>query len=331
MEQSSVLKLFISGQGGGSYLHPMHKSFKKQENGSTSNPGNGFIKYRFYNLPPVRSIRLGKAVSKSIDLTGGADFSGTNIRLWSYSNLKRQQWSFELDQIKLSKNMTKCLDLTSNNTSNGANIQLWDCNGDGAGAQDWIYDGINRSIRLKKNLTKCIDLSAGNTSNGTNIQLWDCVGKKNQQWQLTELTNPLPKNPKNKQIIRLAKDQNKCIDLSSGNTSNGTNIQLWNCGTTNTNQQWLFDSDQIKLNKDQSKCLDVTDGILTASNGMNIQLLDCIGTDAQKWIYDGVTNAIRLKKHPNYCIDLSHGTTSNGSNIQLWKCGQYQYESTMDY
>ena len=310
-----------AGGGGGSFLSSKYKKYdqKISRNGHTSNAKNGCVNYQLINPPPVQSIRLAKDVNKSIDLTDGKTYNGTNIRLWNFIAIKRQQWSFVNERIKLSKDLNKCLDISTSNTSIGTNIQLWDCND--SDGQYWIYDGINRSIRLKKNLTKCIDLSAGITSDGSNIQLWDCVGNDNQKWKPTGLAYPAPENPESKQTIRLANDQDKCIDLSSGNTSNGANIQLWNCGSTNTNQQWIFINNQIKLNQDQRKCLGLPPGIFTAGNGMNIQLWDCNDTDAQKWIYDGITNVIRLKKHPNYCIDLSHGNTSNGSNIQLWKCG----------
>ena len=120
--------------------------------------------------------------------------------------------------------------------------------------------------------------------------------------------------------IWLAKDQAKCIDVTGGNTADGTNIELWDCNGGGA-QDWVYEDLQIKLAKSMNKCLDLKSS--NTSNGTNIQLWSCNGTSNQKWIYDGAIKAFRSGLDFNKCLDLGNGQTTNGNNIQLWDCGQY--------
>lgn len=72
-------------------------------------------------------------------------------------------------------------------------------------------------------------------------------------------------------------------------------------------------------------CVDVKDAVVF--NGANIQANNCNGSDSQQWYVrasgnDGHTRGTQLvsKLDNTYCIDLAAGNTSNGNNIQLWRC-----------
>lgn len=117
--------------------------------------------------------------------------------------------------------------------------------------------------------------------------------------------------------IKLAADQTKCIDDYRGETSKGTNIQLYNCHGLEP-QQWLIDGSAFRFVKDMNKCIDLTQS--NTANGTNIQLWDCNGTDAQNWIYDMDAKVIRSSIHFDKCLDLTQSNTANGTNIQLYDC-----------
>lgn len=117
--------------------------------------------------------------------------------------------------------------------------------------------------------------------------------------------------------VHLAKTQTKCFDVQSGNTANGTNIQLYTCNES-TSQAWYLEGNALHLVKDYNKCLDL--GNSNTANGSNIQLFTCNGTNAQKWIYDGLTKNIRSGINGDKCIDLVNAITTDGNNIQLWDC-----------
>ncbi|MCA1991362.1 MAG: ricin-type beta-trefoil lectin domain protein [Coleofasciculus sp. S288] len=112
---------------------------------------------------------------------------------------------------------------------------------------------------------------------------------------------------------------NRCLDVSGGNTTSGTQIQMWDCNGTAA-QQWSF-TDGV-LRGIGGKCLDVSGG--NTANGTKIQLWDCNGTTAQKWSFvkDSVFLGIGDK-----CLDVSGGNTANGTKVQLWYCNNTAAQS----
>jgi beta-glucanase (GH16 family) len=63
-----------------------------------------------------------------------------------------------------------------------------------------------------------------------------------------------------------------------------------------------------------NKCIDVPGG--TPTDGSQLQLWDCNGTDAQRWSFPGDGTVRALGK----CMDVASGSTANGANIQLFTC-----------
>ena len=52
------------------------------------------------------------------------------------------------------------------------------------------------------------------------------------------------------------------------------------------------------------------------TDGSQLQLWDCNGTDAQRWTFPGDGTVRALGK----CMDVAGGSTANGANIQLVTC-----------
>ncbi|MBD2180176.1 ricin-type beta-trefoil lectin domain protein [Aerosakkonema funiforme] len=111
----------------------------------------------------------------------------------------------------------------------------------------------------------------------------------------------------------------KCLDVSGGSTTSGTQIQIWDCNGTAA-QKWSF-TDGV-LRGIGGKCLDVS-GANTA-NGTKIQIWDCNGTPAQKWTFvkDSVFRGIGGK-----CLDVNGGNTTSGTKVQLWDCNNSAAQS----
>lgn len=106
----------------------------------------------------------------------------------------------------------------------------------------------------------------------------------------------------------------RCLDVTNGDFANGTHPQLWDCSSSNTNQQWQLVNGQLQTS--QNKCLDVVDG--RNENGASVQLWDCVaGSANQGWQIDGVA-----LKHTgtNFCLDVKDGAFDNGGQLQLWDC-----------
>ncbi|MFF4876118.1 MULTISPECIES: ThuA domain-containing protein [unclassified Micromonospora] len=105
----------------------------------------------------------------------------------------------------------------------------------------------------------------------------------------------------------------KCLDVRSGGTADGTQIQIYTCNGS-TAQTWTVTPNSTV--KALGKCLDVS-GSGTA-DGTKIQLWTCNGTGAQNWAAqaDGsLRNASSAK-----CLDVSGNNSADSTIVHLWTC-----------
>ena len=71
----------------------------------------------------------------------------------------------------------------------------------------------------------------------------------------------------------------RCLDVPSASTTNGVQVQLWDCGA-GANQEWNYTSDK-RLTVYGSKCLDAYGNGTTA--GTEVVIWDCNGQTNQQW------------------------------------------------
>lgn len=87
----------------------------------------------------------------------------------------------------------------------------------------------------------------------------------------------------------------------------------WDINDTDWNDNSLKESKASQL-KIQNKCLDLTNGLTI--DGTLLQIWDCNGTNAQKFIYNNKTHQIKSVLDTNKCIDSGR---SDGK-IHIWSC-----------
>ncbi|MFF0234299.1 ThuA domain-containing protein [Micromonospora sp. NPDC005254] len=105
----------------------------------------------------------------------------------------------------------------------------------------------------------------------------------------------------------------KCLDVRSGATADGTQIQIYTCNGS-TAQTWTVTPNSTI--KALGKCLDVS-GSGTA-DGTKIQLWTCNGTGAQNWAAqsDGSLRNTASGK----CLDVSGNNSADSTIVHLWTC-----------
>ncbi|KAG6846536.1 hypothetical protein H0H93_013363, partial [Arthromyces matolae] len=91
---------------------------------------------------------------------------------------------------------------------------------------------------------KCMTPSSN--ADGALVKLQTCTYGTNQQWTFTGGT------------VRIY--GNKCLDVTDGNTADGTNMQIWTCSTNNANQQFFYTRDNRLAWTNHGKCVDLTAG-----------------------------------------------------------------------
>ena len=314
--------------GGGSYLNEMNQGMYMEAGITGGGSQDGYVKYQFNPdtaltspLQQITTIQFALNTGRCIDDYGSQTGNGANIQTYTCTGNPNQQWIFNLGDrtIRSKLDLDKCLDLGSSNTNNGANIQLYTCNG--TSAQKWVYNGLHKTIHSGVNSDKCFDAANGSTypNSNVNIQLWDCQYANNdQKWVIAAATTV--SNASNMKHIVPVLATGFAVHSHTGAES-GSNIQLWTKDNTNMAEQWFFDGLAIKMRDHQNLCIDLSSS--NTSNGNNIQLYNCNGTNAQKWIYDGMTQTIRSVINPDKCMQIEKNSDSvygKRSNVEIWDC-----------
>ncbi|WP_230395082.1 RICIN domain-containing protein [Plantactinospora alkalitolerans] len=106
----------------------------------------------------------------------------------------------------------------------------------------------------------------------------------------------------------------RCIEVPGSTTTNGTQMQLWDCSGS-TNQRWTHTASK-QLTVYGNKCLDANGAGTT--NGTTVIIWDCHGGLNQQWNLNAsgtLTNA-----QSGLCIDANGAASANGTKIILWSC-----------
>jgi len=128
----------------------------------------------------------------------------------------------------------------------------------------------------------------------------------------TPPSSPPPGGQQNVEIV--GSGSGRCVDVPNSSTTNGTQVQLWDC-SGNTNQRWTYTSSK-QLMVYGNKCLDAN-GQGTA-DGTAVIIWDCNGQANQQWNVNsnGTITGVQSGK----CVDANGAATANGTKIIIWTC-----------
>jgi hypothetical protein len=106
----------------------------------------------------------------------------------------------------------------------------------------------------------------------------------------------------------------RCLDVPNSSTTNGTQLQLWDC-SGQSNQRWTYTSSK-QLTVYGNKCLDANGQGTT--NGTLAIIWDCNGQANQQWNVNA--NGTVTGAQSGLCLDANAAGTANGTKIILWSC-----------
>lgn len=120
------------------------------------------------------------------------------------------------------------------------------------------------------------------------------------------------------------KNSGMVLDLDSGNTSAGTNIQQWT-KQGGSAQEWRIVAEEngyckIVSMADEGKCIAVSEN--SAEDGLNVELQPYTGADSQLWklVQNGSHYGIVSKCSGDKSgLDVFDWSTENGGNINQWE------------
>ncbi|KAJ7286761.1 ricin B lectin domain-containing protein, partial [Mycena rebaudengoi] len=123
-------------------------------------------------------------------------------------------------------------------------------------------------------------LSVAENADGQPLIIHDCNTQKdlkNQDWEaIWAIRGDTTPNP-----IKIFGD--KCIDVPSGASADGTKLQIWTC-TGGPNQKFISTLDHKFKWAGSNKCIDLTDGRI--SDGNRLQLFECDDLNSnQHWTF----------------------------------------------
>ncbi|MEJ3745629.1 ricin-type beta-trefoil lectin domain protein [Actinomycetes bacterium KLBMP 9797] len=108
----------------------------------------------------------------------------------------------------------------------------------------------------------------------------------------------------------------RCVEVPNSTTTNGTQVQLGDCGTA-TGQRWTYTSGRQLTAYGGAKCLDANGA--GTSNGTQVIIWDCNGQSNQQWNINA--NGTITGQQSGLCLDANGAGTANGTKIILWACG----------
>jgi hypothetical protein len=106
----------------------------------------------------------------------------------------------------------------------------------------------------------------------------------------------------------------RCVDVPNSTTTNGTQVQLYDC-TTQTNQAWTYTTTK-QLQIYGTKCLDANGRGTT--NGTTAIIWDCNNQTNQQWNLN--PNGTITGVQSGLCLDANAAATTNGTKLILWTC-----------
>jgi beta-galactosidase len=106
----------------------------------------------------------------------------------------------------------------------------------------------------------------------------------------------------------------RCVEVPNSSTTNGTQVQLGDCGGGG-NQRWSLTSGK-QLQVYGTKCLDANGQ--GTSNGTQVIIWDCNGQSNQQWNVN--SNGTVTGVQSGLCLDANGAATTNGTKIILWSC-----------
>jgi non-reducing end alpha-L-arabinofuranosidase len=110
----------------------------------------------------------------------------------------------------------------------------------------------------------------------------------------------------------------RCVDVPNGSTTNGTQVQLWDCHG-GAMQRWTHTANK-QLQVYGNKCLDANGA--GATNGTQVIIWDCHGGTNQQWNINA--NGTVTGVPSGLCLDANGAATANGTRLILWSCNGQQ-------
>lgn len=105
-----------------------------------------------------------------------------------------------------------------------------------------------------------------------------------------------------------------CLDAPKRSTA-GSKVHMWDCSSTNKNQQWTYNAVTGQIRNRHGICLDASQ---RSTKGGNVHMWACnTANKNQQWEYNSKSRQIR-NRH-GICLDAPQRSTKGGK-LHMWEC-----------
>lgn len=265
------------------------------------------------------SIRPSYATDMALDIASASLDNGANAQIYASNESIAQLFSFEYhDGYYIIRNASsgKALDVAEGDVAPGANTQQWSANPNSTNQlfavnknNDGTYTFVNKGTGL------ALDVWGAGTANSTNVDAFTPNGSSAQCFELREHQNLIKEGVYS---ICVAGKTSLVLDVKSGSTGNGANVQLY---TSNSSlaQRWYFKLVAGEVNTYTIEST-VSAKLLTADSSGNVVQRSNSGSAWQQWIpaidEDGfiLVNAADSSK----VLDIEDGSLASTANVQIY-------------
>ncbi|WP_195368776.1 RICIN domain-containing protein [Coprococcus comes] len=267
------------------------------------------------------TIQTALSTNKVLDISGGSVDNSANVQIYDKNGTTAQ--NFVLKKLAdheyqiTCENSGKALDVAGGSASAGTNV--WQYNKNNSNAQRWRFIDVgNGYYYIVSKLGTVLDVSGASTANGANVQTYTLNKSNAQKWKLSEVKYATPEE--GTYTISTALSTNKVLDIASGSTNDGANVQLYEKNGT-TAQKFVIKkvSDyeyQITCQK-SGKALDVAGA--SANAGTNVWQYSKNNSEAQKWRFvDAGNGYYYIISNLGTALDVNAAGIANGTNVQAY-------------
>jgi hypothetical protein len=107
----------------------------------------------------------------------------------------------------------------------------------------------------------------------------------------------------------------QCLDVPGGTTTEGTQVDIWDCNG-GSNQLWTNTSSKQLTVYGGADCLDAYKNGTAA--GTEVDIWPCTGGANQQWTVN--SNGTVTGVQSGLCLDVTGGSTKEGALVELWTC-----------
>lgn len=272
--------------------------------------------------------------SKVLDVDNGSLMIGANIQIYSSNNTIAQQFVIEKANDTefytiTSKNAGMRITYVDGKLSNSINVYQY-ASTDTVGNQWRLENIVGDYYKIyAENSLYCLEVANGSAFNGTNIQIYSDNGSTAQIFKLQKVSNQTTVNQNAAEeiengiyTIQTSLKNSMVLDVTSGSTQNGANIQIYESNETPAQQyefKKLENGNYTITARNSRKMLTIKQGDF--SNGSNVYQDDAKSLINQQWkiISAGKGEYIFVSAQSGKALDVAGAKTVNGTNIQVYQ------------